>query len=160
MSYHFIRTLFMKSSHFCYCWRHYWYDADNSSKYFTSCRTMELIIKGKLHIDICTQIVIMTQIKRSPTSYYMHHVQSYHESDSFLKIIQISLTAKKVDYIIEELLNSHLNVGWIFFLFRLDSRNKYWRNYLIWTADWGEEQNTLLHKYTYFFSYQQLQKCI
>ena len=63
------------------------------------------------------------------------------------------LTAKKVDYIFVEPLNLNIIVGELFFLFRSGFQEKIdlsWRNYLIWTVDWGGEhsnpgtQNTLI----------------
>ena len=55
-------------------------------------------------------------------------------------MFQMFLTAKKVDYIFE---NLHCCLA--FFLFSCGIEEKIkpsWRNYIIWTADWGEEHST------------------
>ena len=36
----------------------------------------------------------------TPTPYYMCHIQIFDRIDSFLQMFQISLTAKKVDYVL------------------------------------------------------------
>ena len=45
------------------------------------------------------------------TPYYVRHFQIFGKIDSFLKMFQMSVTAKKVDYIFEEPLNLHIIVG-------------------------------------------------
>ena len=44
-----------------------------------------------------------------PTPYYMRHFQIFDKIHSFVKIYQMSLTAKKVNYIFEEALNLNNN---------------------------------------------------
>ena len=53
----------------------------------------------------------MMQMTWLPTPYYMRHFQIFDKIDSFLKTFPMSLTAKKVDYILEEPVNLHVIIG-------------------------------------------------
>ena len=65
-------------------------------------------LSGEPHIDFRIQCDIMTQITWPITLYYVRRFQIFNKIDSVLKILEISLAAKKVDHIFEEPLNSHL----------------------------------------------------
>ena len=73
--------------------------------------TNSIFLRGELHIDFCAQSVIMTQIIWLSTLYYIRHFQIFNKINSFLKMFQMSLAAKKVDYIFEEPPNLHITVG-------------------------------------------------
>ena len=96
-----------------------------------------------------------------PPPNYMRHFQIFSKIDSFIKMFQMFLKAKIVDYIFEEWLNLHILVGqrkkslslWILGenrtklkkLFNLNSR-------LIWGAQYPRYA-----EYIYYYSYQRLQ---
>ena len=79
---------------------------------------------GNSHFDFRTQCVIMMQITRPRTPYYMRHFQIFDKIDSFLKNVSNVLGQKKVDYIFEESLHLYKIVWELIFSSIMDSTRK------------------------------------
>ena len=113
------------------------------------------IVRGKLHIDFRTQCVIMTQITWPPQPLLYAWFPDFWQNLQFLKNVSNVLDSKKGRLHLWRTLNFHIIVGSLFFCSVLNSRRKYWRNYLLWTAHWCGECSTPVHRIQVLISYQQ-----
>ena len=68
-----------------------------------------LSLRDELHVDFRAKCVVITQI-----TWGLHpilYMRCFQKIESFVKMFQMFLTAKKVDYIFEEKFNLHIIVG-------------------------------------------------
>lgn len=93
----------------------------------------------------CTYCIIMTQIKIwiwHGSVLLFHHFHIFNKINSLPKDIWNNVfLSRKVDYIFEELSNLHLiDFGDSFFSIIPHKIEPSWRNFLIWTTNWGGRQ--------------------
>ena len=100
-------------------------------------------LRRESHIDFRKQCVIMTH--DPPTSYYMRQFRIFNKIDSSLKNVPNVLHSKKGRLHLWRTPCFTYNCWFAFFLFLCGFQEKIetsWRNYLIWTTNWGREHNT------------------